>query len=227
MNYIKIYNNIIERAKHKSYDGYTEIHHIVPRCLGGSNDSSNLVKLSAREHFICHYLLTKIHKDNLVNYHKMIKAFVMMLCGSYKNQRYSPSRNYEIIRNEFSQAQSMGQLGMNNSQYGTRWITNLVEDKKQNKNLPLPEGWYIGRKSKYEIIKRNRAEALMKEKQRELEQENKRKQLRKLYEIYDRYGFNKLVEMTSYPHSSQNLVASFKRHLPEFIPQNGKARGKK
>jgi hypothetical protein len=39
---------------------YTEVHHVMPRSLGGSDDSSNLVRLTYREHFIAHWLLTKI-----------------------------------------------------------------------------------------------------------------------------------------------------------------------
>lgn len=39
---------------------YYENHHIIPRSLNGSNSSENLVLLTAREHFICHWLLVKI-----------------------------------------------------------------------------------------------------------------------------------------------------------------------
>ena len=62
MNYKKIYDTIIEKRKEKPFVGYTECHHILPRCLGGNDDNDdndNLVDLSAREHFICHLLLTK------------------------------------------------------------------------------------------------------------------------------------------------------------------------
>jgi hypothetical protein len=55
------YNNITENAKSRIIDGYTERHHILPRSLGGTNDKDNLVDLTAREHFICHWLLTKMH----------------------------------------------------------------------------------------------------------------------------------------------------------------------
>jgi hypothetical protein len=61
MDYSKIYNSLINRALTREWlDGYVEKHHIVPRCLGGSNDSSNLVRLTAEEHFIAHLLLVKI-----------------------------------------------------------------------------------------------------------------------------------------------------------------------
>lgn len=37
-------------------DGF-HIHHVVPRCVGGSNDDDNLIKLTYREHYLCHALL--------------------------------------------------------------------------------------------------------------------------------------------------------------------------
>ena len=60
MNYEKIYNQIIERAKSRNLDGYSEKHHIIPKCMGGGNNKGNLVNLTAKEHFICHLLLTKM-----------------------------------------------------------------------------------------------------------------------------------------------------------------------
>lgn len=58
--YSRWYFNIIENAKNRiKIDEYFEIHHIIPKSFGGSNDSSNLVKLTYREHFLCHWLLTK------------------------------------------------------------------------------------------------------------------------------------------------------------------------
>ena len=56
--YYKYYCNIISnRQKFILSDGYFELHHITPKAAGGTNDSSNLVKLTAREHFLCHLLL--------------------------------------------------------------------------------------------------------------------------------------------------------------------------
>lgn len=53
--YYSIVNAAVSRAT-PTY--YTEKHHIVPRSLGGNNSASNLVKLTAKEHFVCHRLLT-------------------------------------------------------------------------------------------------------------------------------------------------------------------------
>ena len=60
--YTRCYYSIINSAMSRSLPNeiYTERHHVIPRSLGGSNDPSNLVKLTAREHFICHLLLPKM-----------------------------------------------------------------------------------------------------------------------------------------------------------------------
>jgi hypothetical protein len=64
MNYIKIYDSLVSRARHKKTIGYVEKHHVVPRCLGGIDAIENIVCLTAREHFIAHKLLTKIYPNS-------------------------------------------------------------------------------------------------------------------------------------------------------------------
>jgi len=63
MNYKKIHDKIIERAKDRNIEGYTEKHHIIPKCMGGTDDTENLVELTAREHFVVHKLLCEIYPD--------------------------------------------------------------------------------------------------------------------------------------------------------------------
>jgi hypothetical protein len=63
MNYLKHYNLLIERGKNRVLEGYVERHHIIPRCLGGSNDVSNLVQLTPEEHYVAHQLLHKMHPN--------------------------------------------------------------------------------------------------------------------------------------------------------------------
>lgn len=64
----KVYNNLINKAKFRAkeeiFDEYTERHHIIPKCLGGSDDESNIVVLLYREHVIAHMLLARIYSDN-------------------------------------------------------------------------------------------------------------------------------------------------------------------
>lgn len=64
MNYQKIYNNLISKRIYSPATGYKEVHHIIPRCLGGTDDKSNLVSLSYKEHYLAHVLLCKIYPDN-------------------------------------------------------------------------------------------------------------------------------------------------------------------
>lgn len=90
--YYTYYNNIVSKRKQEVFNGYTEKHHIIPKSLGGSDEDGNIVLLSAREHFICHYLLTKFTTGKQKS--KMIFAFRMMLASPQSN-RYINSRLYE------------------------------------------------------------------------------------------------------------------------------------
>lgn len=65
MDYCKHYTLLIERASTRDkLVGYTEKHHIVPKCLGGSNDPSNIAVLTPEEHFLAHLLLVKMNPGN-------------------------------------------------------------------------------------------------------------------------------------------------------------------
>lgn len=64
MNYRKIYDSIVERARNRPGPGLFERHHIIPKCMGGTNKTENLVKLTPEEHFVCHQLLVRIYPKN-------------------------------------------------------------------------------------------------------------------------------------------------------------------
>ena len=64
MNYEKHYNLLIERAKTRVIKGYTEKHHIIPKCMGGTDDASNISILTPEEHYIAHLLLVKMYPSN-------------------------------------------------------------------------------------------------------------------------------------------------------------------
>lgn len=151
MNYKKIYDSIIEVSKNRKTNGYTETHHIIPKSLGGGDDKSNLVSLTAREHFLCHYLLAKMYPTFSEEWFKMNNAFIMMKASS-SNYRYVNSRLYDSLRKNFSLVMSRNQRGSNNSNFGTIWIYNSStrQNKKIKKSDPVPEGWSIGRKFTWE-----------------------------------------------------------------------------
>ena len=65
LTYEKFINNILEtRGRFACGDEYHERHHIVPRCVGGTNEEYNLIDLFAREHFEAHRLLALENPEN-------------------------------------------------------------------------------------------------------------------------------------------------------------------
>lgn len=110
MNYRKVYCAIIEHAKSETRLGlrpknksfkkdfpnqYFEFHHILPRSLSPLwiNRQSNIVCLTAREHFFCHQLLTKIYPTP-----QMFCA--LKLLATDNQNSYCSSKLYEKIRKE-------------------------------------------------------------------------------------------------------------------------------
>lgn len=93
MNYEYIYKRLIDTRTHRPAPANQEKHHIIPRSLGGSNDASNIISLSPREHFIAHLLLAKIHGG------PMWAALAFMSRGGTKSARghKCTSRQYETI----------------------------------------------------------------------------------------------------------------------------------
>jgi hypothetical protein len=96
MNYQKHYENLINRAKNRIYTGheYVEKHHILPRCMGGTNDSNNLVNLLAREHFIAHQLLVRIYPS----IPGLVYALIKMSAGKGYHKGRTNNRLYEWIK---------------------------------------------------------------------------------------------------------------------------------
>jgi hypothetical protein len=98
MNYQRIYDQIIDRAKERKLEGYKEKHHIIPKCMGGGNEKENLVVLTAREHFICHWLLCRIYPEN----RKLGHAFWFMS----KQNAPAQQRNYVVSSRTYAEAVS-------------------------------------------------------------------------------------------------------------------------
>ena len=98
MNYKKIYNQLIENAKIKNNNKnkYYELHHILPKCLGGNDDEKNIIKLTLREHYIAHKLLTEIYKDNKSIWH----AFWMMTISTIGALENIKKENYFRVDGE-------------------------------------------------------------------------------------------------------------------------------
>lgn len=64
MHEYDIFINSIQSSRENVYFPVSERHHIIPRCMGGSDDDSNLIYLTLREHFVAHKLLCDKYPDN-------------------------------------------------------------------------------------------------------------------------------------------------------------------
>lgn len=111
--YSRTYFSIIVRAQSRTLAGYGELHHIIPRSLGGSNSHENLVKLSAREHYICHLLLPKMTSG--AAYQKMIYAYTIM-----SGRKVYGARKYAFYREEHAKINSKLRSGPGNGMWGVR-----------------------------------------------------------------------------------------------------------
>lgn len=142
MNYRHIYMLIIERAKSEEKSGlrkrrngeYYEAHHILPKSLFPlwKKRKSNIVLLTAREHFFVHELLTKIYPTPQMTY--ALHAFISRPNADYK---ITP-REYERIKIEFSKLHSERMTGREVSKETSELISKrrkefLSDDDNLNK----------------------------------------------------------------------------------------------
>jgi hypothetical protein len=107
--YTKWYYNIIQHAQARilPLDVYFEKHHVIPRSLGGNNKQLNIAKLTPKEHFICHLLLTKMTIGN--DMYKMQHALWMLTnVKKIGKGRYTPtSRMYDYVRKCHNEAMKL------------------------------------------------------------------------------------------------------------------------
>jgi hypothetical protein len=59
---------------------------------------------------------------------------------------WTGKKHKEETKRKISETNKIKQKGELNSQYGTMWITNGIENKKIKKDEIIPEGWTKGRK---------------------------------------------------------------------------------
>lgn len=124
MNYSKIYDDLIEKSRNRINTGYTERHHIIARCLGGSNSKSNITRLTPEEHYLAHLLLVKINPGNS----KLIFAANMMTGKS--NNSLRNNKSYSWVKSKLAKAQSENKIGKKLSKAHKDKIATTMTGKK-------------------------------------------------------------------------------------------------
>jgi hypothetical protein len=127
VDYQRIYEKLIAYRKEnplRREECYCERHHYVPRCLGGTNESWNLVNLTAKEHFIAHHLLCKIMPDE----GKLLNAFIVMRAGKDKNRKlYISAKRYEILKTRYGK-------------FRKEMFAQMTEEEREERREKIKEG---------------------------------------------------------------------------------------
>lgn len=117
LHFINRYFKFVNWCKEQKFEGYTEKHHILPKCLFNDHkdDEWNLVEMSPRHHFIAHVLLAKAYGGRL-----WFAVHMMTNCdeGGERNYRVS-SRIYEASKKNRAIQLSLDMSGKNNPMFGT------------------------------------------------------------------------------------------------------------
>lgn len=101
MNPKETYERIISKAKNRPIIDIGEVHHIIPRCIGGRDIEENLVKLSYREHYFCHYLLMKIYPES-----NGLKFAFNVMTNDGRHGKVISSKQYARFKEEFREMNS-------------------------------------------------------------------------------------------------------------------------
>ena len=150
MDYNKIYNDLMfsrlqlkpERIKEKRNGAYFEGHHIIPKCKGGTGvstrpkNNTNIVLLTAREHFLSHWLLWRIYGDR-----QMALAFHKMLSTTDKTKRITSSRGYEEAKEAFRVTNIGNQHG--------KGKTKIISEEQKKHQSEIMKGRYTGEKNPF------------------------------------------------------------------------------
>lgn len=162
MNYKELYDQLVafrkqnKLVKSKEESGKIETHHILPMSCGGTDDPENLVNLYAKEHFMAHYYLWKIHENDEFGL-KLLSAFWMMciMSSTFQERTYQAyvkmSEEYQEARIKFakqiSETVSNKVKGNKNGHFGKHWYYDpLTNESHRYIDGKQPVGWILGRK---------------------------------------------------------------------------------
>lgn len=163
MDYQRLYDSLCLRGQSsRLLTGYTEKHHIIPKCMGGTNDKANLTILTGKEHFICHRLLVKIYPHNnklQFALWRMVNGRGIFLQGKSRGYKITPAV-YETCRIKMAEKVRILNTGykhtleskqkMSEFRIGTKQSLETIERRRQA---------HLGRKNTKETIIKMRVAA--------------------------------------------------------------------
>lgn len=151
MDYQKHYDSLVNRARNRSVLSYTERHHVVPKCMGGTDSKENLVNLTPEEHFVAHQLLVKLFPNN----QKLIYAAAMMTRGH--NGRRANNKLFGWIRKQFALTHSKAMKGSKRPKTQEHIENHRTSLLASNKKIGWAKGVARGPMSEEEKLKRSQA----------------------------------------------------------------------
>lgn len=118
LKYENWYNALVDKAKFRGLDkkileGYYEKHHILPKCLGGSDSEDNLVLLTYREHIIAHKLLAEIYSNN---YKLLFAVTRMIVIKEFSIKKYFSTREIEYYRKKAIEELTESNIGRSHTE---------------------------------------------------------------------------------------------------------------
>ena len=167
--YTKWYENIVNNAilsdRIKGCGVYYEKHHVIPKSffddISEANYEENLVLLTAREHYICHLLLTRmcVHKSH---HEKMIHAYNMMCNSSNSEENFIKynSKTYQLLREEHAKICGDIWRGRNHSEDSREKMskshTGKILTDEHKKNIGIAQiGKILSKESRRKISESN------------------------------------------------------------------------
>jgi len=159
--YTKWYLNIIQNATINQRNKPYETHHILPRCMGGNNDLSNLIRLTPREHLICHILLTKMVPTGTTESYKLHKAIMSMNRQSESQSRILNTKLIANAKIRYLQQHSKNMSGKGNPMFGMIWISNpekqvCLRIQKSELSKFLDDGYIQKRILNFDLYKKKK-----------------------------------------------------------------------
>jgi hypothetical protein len=160
---LKHYDLLVIRAQQRGWTKkiapcYVERHHVIPKCIGGTNKISNIVCLTPEEHYVAHQLLYKIYKDTEYGVRLLFSA--NMMSGDKYNTRKNCNKSYgwikrlcseEISKMNKNKTISVAQRAAISESNRTR----IISDETREKHADAMKGNTYGCKPRSDETKHN------------------------------------------------------------------------